>query len=100
LKYQYTSTKEIEKIITFLKSKNSHGYDDVSIHILKSSSPYIRSPLCHICNKMLSVGILPGRLKYAVVKPILKMETKVMFLTADPYSSYQPSPTSLKRLYM
>ena len=72
INYQYTSTKEIEQIISSLKSKNSHGYDDVSVNILKSSSPYISSPLCHICNKMLSTGIFPDRLKYAVVKPIFK----------------------------
>ena len=96
LKYQYIPTKEIKKIITFLKSKNSHGYDDVSVNILKSSSPYISSPLCHICNKMLSVGIFPGRLKYAVVKPILKNGDKSD--VSNP--SYQRSPRSLKRLYM
>ena len=72
INYQYTSTKEIEQIISSLKSKNSHGYYDVFVNILKSSSPYISSPLCHICNKMLSTGIFPDRLKYAVVKPIFK----------------------------
>jgi hypothetical protein len=51
---------------------NSHGYDDVSINLLKISSPYISSPLCHICNKILSSGILPTRLRYAVIKPIFK----------------------------
>jgi len=72
IKYQYTSTKEIEKIISSLKSKNSHGYDEISVNILKFSSPYISSPLCHICNKMFSTGIFPERLKYAVIKPIFK----------------------------
>jgi hypothetical protein len=72
IKYQYTSTKEIEKIISSLKSKNSHGYDEISVNILKFSSPYISSPLCHIYNKILSSGIFPERLKYAVIKPVLK----------------------------
>jgi hypothetical protein len=27
---------------------------------------------CHICNKVLSSGIFPIRLKYAVIKPIFK----------------------------
>ena len=47
MKYQHTSTQEIEKIINSLKSKHSHGYDDVPVNILKSSSPYISLPLCH-----------------------------------------------------
>jgi hypothetical protein len=67
IKYQYTSTKEIEKIISSLKSKNSHGYDEISVNILEFSAPYISSPLCHICNKMFSSGIFPERLKHAVI---------------------------------
>jgi hypothetical protein len=72
IKYQYTSTKEIEKIISSLKSKNSHGYDKMSVNILKFSSPYISSPPCHMYNKMFSTGIFPESLKYAVIKPMFK----------------------------
>ena len=84
IKYQCTSTMETEKIISFLKRKNSHGYDKISVHILKFSSPYISSPLCHICNKILSSGIFPERLKYAVVKLILKNGDK------SDVSNYRP----------
>jgi hypothetical protein len=35
---------EIEKLINSIKSKNSHGYDQISSRILKVSSPYILSP--------------------------------------------------------
>jgi hypothetical protein len=59
IKYQYTSTKQTEKIISSLKSKNSHGYDEMSVNILQFSSPHISSPLCHICNKIFSSGIFP-----------------------------------------
>ena len=76
MKYQYTSA-ETEKIISSLKSKNSHGYENISVNILKSSSPYISLPLCHVCNKMLSTGIFPDRLKYAVVEPIFKNGDKI-----------------------
>jgi hypothetical protein len=72
IKYQYTSTKEIEKIISSLKSKNLYGYDKISVNILKCCSPYISLPLCHICNKLFSSGIFPEKLKYAVIKPIFK----------------------------
>ena len=62
----------MKKIISALKSRNSHGYDDISVNILKFSSPYVSSPLCHICNQICSSGIFPERLKYAVVKPVFK----------------------------
>ena len=55
-----------------MQSKNSHGYDEISVNRLKFSSPYINSPLCHICNKIYSSGIFPERLKYAVTKPVFK----------------------------
>jgi len=55
-----------------LKSKKLHGYDEISVNVLKFSSPYISSSLRYICNKIFSSGIFPERLKYAVIKPIFK----------------------------
>jgi hypothetical protein len=46
-----TTTKEITDIVKSLKSKNSIGYDEISIKVLKISLPYIISPLIYICNK-------------------------------------------------
>jgi hypothetical protein len=43
--FQNTSTGEIEKIIYLLPWKNSCGYDEVSIELLKISAPFISSPL-------------------------------------------------------
>jgi len=37
--WHYASTYEIEKIIKSLKSKNTCGYDEISIRILKLSTP-------------------------------------------------------------
>jgi hypothetical protein len=70
MKWHYTSTYEIGKIIKSLKSKNSSGYDEISMRILKISAPYIVSPLTYICNRILNTGIFPDRLKYAIIKPI------------------------------
>ena len=72
MKWHYTSTSEVGKIIKSLKSKNSSGYDEISTRILKLSAPYIVSPLTYICNIILNTGIFPDRLKYAIIKPILK----------------------------
>jgi hypothetical protein len=63
IRLKSTTTGEIEKIITELKHKESCGYDEVTIKILKTVSPFIVSPLTHICNRMLSTGIFLDRLK-------------------------------------
>ena len=69
-KFMLLSTKNIRNIIKSLNTKNSHAYDEISTKLLKLSSPYILSPLTHICNKSLSSGIFPDRLKYSVIKPL------------------------------
>ena len=100
IKYRYTSTKEIENIISSLKSKNSHGYDEISVNILKFSSSYISSPLCHICNKMFSSGIFPERLKYGVIKPIFKNGDRNDICNYRPYLFYLHFLRFSKRFYM
>jgi len=72
MSWHYASTYEIEKIIKYLKSKTSGGYDEISTRILKLSAPYIISPLIYICNAILNTGIFPDKLKYAIIKPIFK----------------------------
>jgi hypothetical protein len=47
------------KIIKYLKTEISYGYDDISTKILKVSSHFISSPSNHISNKLLSLGIFP-----------------------------------------
>jgi hypothetical protein len=65
---KYTSTKEIERIIKYLKTKNSYGYDEISTNTLKLSGPFICSPINFICNKMLFQGVYSDRLKYTIIK--------------------------------
>jgi hypothetical protein len=79
MKLRNTTTYEIEKIIHSLKRKNSYGYDEISIRILKASTPYVLSPLTYIFNKILSTGIFPDRLKFADVKPLYKKGDKTEF---------------------
>lgn len=61
-----------KKIINSLQFESSYGYDEVSIKILKISTPFIISTLNYICNKVLSTGIFPLCLKYLVIKPLYK----------------------------
>ena len=72
ISWQYASTYEIEKNIKSLRTKKTCGYDEISNRIKKLTEPFIISPLTHICNTVLSTGVFPDRLKYAVVKPIFK----------------------------
>ena len=63
------STYEIEKLIISLRTTNATGYDEISNCPLKLSSPFIISPLTHICNAALISGVFPDKLKYTFVKP-------------------------------
>jgi len=70
--WKYASTYEMSKIVESLKSKNSCGYDEIPVKIVKQSTPFIISPLTYICNKSLSTGTFPDRLKYALIQPVHK----------------------------
>jgi len=69
-----------------MKLKDSHGYDEILTRILKMSAPYILSPLTHIVNKILSMGIFPDRLKFAEVKPLYKDGNSLDFSNYRPIS--------------
>jgi hypothetical protein len=50
LLYKTFSTKEITSIMKLLKTKNSHGYDEISTKLLKISVTYVCSQLTYIFN--------------------------------------------------
>jgi hypothetical protein len=72
IKCNNTSTKEIEGIIHSITVKNSHGYDGITIKMLKVSAPYISFLLNYICNKSIRSGTFPTHLKYSIVKLLFK----------------------------
>jgi hypothetical protein len=80
------TTYEIEKIIKELKNKNSCRYEEVTVKILKISSPFIISPLTYLCNRMLTTGTFPDRLKFSEIIPIYKKGDKTLI------SNYRPMP--------
>jgi hypothetical protein len=59
--------KEMYEINNSLKWRNSCGYDNIPCRIVKLSMPLISSPLIYICNKMLSTGTFPSRLKFSQI---------------------------------
>ena len=80
----HATTYEINKILKSLKTKISYGYDEIPIKILKLSAPFIISPITYICNKSLSSGVFPERLKYAIIKPIYKKGDKLLTINYRP----------------
>ena len=54
-------------MIKSLKSKDSHGYDEIPTQLLKISPPFISSPLNCIHNKVLTKGIFTDRLKLFII---------------------------------
>jgi hypothetical protein len=71
------STKEITSIIKRLKTKNFHGFDEISMKLLKISAAYICSPLTHICNTSILSGNFPDRIKFSIIKPVFKKGNKM-----------------------
>jgi hypothetical protein len=74
--FHNTCTGEIEKFIHTFPWKNSCGYDEISMKILKISTPFISSPLCRIINVSLNLGVFPSRLKYSIIIPLHKSGDK------------------------
>jgi hypothetical protein len=83
-----TSTKEIIEIV---KSKNSGGYDEIPVKVLKLSLPFIIPPLIYIRNKSLLEGIFPTWLKFSQIIPVLKKGKNQTYQTTDqfPYFLFQ-----------
>ena len=77
------SSEEIEDIKKSLKIKQLHGYDAMSTKILKLGIHYSSCPLTYICNRFLSSGIFPTRLKFSDSNLYIKEEIKMIHLIID-----------------
>jgi len=66
--------------------KNSHGYNEISIEVLKISATCICSPLTYICDKSILSGIVPDRLKFSIIKPIYKKGDRMNLTNCRPLS--------------
>ena len=66
-------------------SSKFYGTDiEISIKILKTSAPFILSPLTYIFNKIISKGIFPERLKFPEIIPVHKKGNE------SDFSNYRP----------
>jgi hypothetical protein len=80
------TTYEIKKFIKELNNKNSSGYDEITVKILKVSKPFIIPPLTYICNRMLATGTFLDRLKYSEIIPLYKKSDKTHISNYRPIS--------------
>jgi hypothetical protein len=83
VKFNNTSTKEIQRIVRSLRVKNSHGYDGITTKMLKVSASYISSHLNYICNKSIRAGTFPTCLKYFIMNHYLRWVTAKTWLITD-----------------
>ena len=82
--FQYIDESIVEQIIDNFPSKNSCGYDGISLRLLKFCKLTIIKPLMLIIRQVLNTGILPEKLKIAKVIPIFKKGDEELF------SNYRP----------
>ena len=69
-----------------LKSKSSHGYNEISNNLIKYASSSLIKPLTLIVNQVLQTGIFPRQLKLSRVKPIHKSAEQSHFCNYRPIS--------------
>jgi hypothetical protein len=84
IKFSHTLTHETGKIIKSLTPKNSQNYDEISVEVLKWSTPFNSSPLTYICNKCYKFGTFPSILKFSIVKPTPKTEDRFYIANCRP----------------
>ena len=76
---------EVLKIISSL-NKASHGWDDISSQIVKTTSHLFIEPITHILNLSLIQGVFPDELKIAKIVPIYKSENNQIINNYRPVS--------------
>jgi hypothetical protein len=64
--------KEITSIFKTLKTKNTYGFDEIAIKLLKISATYICSLLTYICNKSVLPGNFPDCMKFCNYKTYIQ----------------------------
>lgn len=67
---------EINKIIKKLKSKLSHGIDELPPVLIRQCADELTEPFCYLINQSFREGVFPDLLKVSIIKPIHKKNTK------------------------
>ena len=84
--FTYITPEEVGQILSKFKSKNSSGYDNLSLKIIKLIAPKLSVPLSVIVNQSLYCGEFPESLKLARVIPLYKKDDASFFNNYRPIS--------------
>jgi exonuclease III len=71
-KFHSVTENKVKKVIDSFANKESTGWDEIPMSLVKATSAVITRPLTHIINLVLKTGIYPKKLKYTVICPIFK----------------------------
>ena len=80
------SIENIEKIIYEMNAKKAHGFDGISVALIKSCSWEIAYPLKLIFSKCLEMGIYPDKWKHANIQPVHKKNSRQVVSNYRPIS--------------
>nr|CAI5832635.1 unnamed protein product [Callosobruchus analis] len=71
-----TDPKEVEFIISNLKTHKSPGTDGITTEVLKTIVTIVSTPITYLVNKIFQSGIYPSTFKIGVIKPIYRSGKK------------------------
>ena len=84
LTWKPITEEEVIDVLCALDASKSHGYDNLSVRLIKDAAPFIVYPLTYIFNLSLEMGKFPDALKIAKVTPLYKKGSK------DDPGNYRP----------
>jgi hypothetical protein len=73
-KLRSVDEKEVENAIKLLRNKNSSGYDEIPVTLLKNVKSEISRILAHLINSSFISGLFPDQLKKAKIIPVHKKD--------------------------
>ena len=94
----YSSEEKISAIILSLNSKKAHGYDGISINMLKMCAPLVAKPLNLIFTKCFLEGVFPNIWKLPNVQPVHKKGNREIKSNYRPISLFPVCGKILERV--
>jgi len=83
--FSEVTEEEVKSAMNEIKS-GAVGIDGISIHMIKSVSPYALEAMTHLINVSLSTGVFPTNWKTSIVHPLPKVSTPTTVKDLRPIS--------------